>query len=747
MKLAHLPTIALVLLAALPAAVSAGVAEPRPVDTAAVDRAFDATVERYHLPGLAVGIVEDGEVVYTRTAGELAAGSGERIDADTLFKIASNTKAMTTGLLARLVDAGKLDWTDPVTKYLPDFRMFDPWVTREIQVRDLLIHNSGLGAGAGDLMLWPSPNHFTRADVIHGLRYLEPVYSFRSRYAYDNTLYIVAGEVAAAAGGAPYETLVRRELFEPLGMDRCQVGAWDRDAVGNVAQPHARRDGKNVVTSADGATIPNVPMMAAGGIRCSLRDMLAWVRMWLQPEESGMVDGKPWLSDEQREAVWSPQTIMPLSQRMRDWDGSHYSAYGYGWRLTDVDGTQKVSHTGTLSGMYSAVTLLPEMGAGFVILINANAGDARTVLSQVLVKQFTAPGRERTVAYYADRLDREARAARVERPLPDTSSRKPATAADMAGRLGVYRDPWFGEVSICEAGGGVRFASAKSPLMTGDVMRVGDRLLVQWLRPDIEPWLHFGPAGSQPMTLEMSKIDPEADFSADFEDLAFVRTGDCRAERDVPAVSPADDPQSAGMVDIRELVPDIAQDIRYAGSHNFVGTPIDGYGAPRCYLLRPVAEALQRVEQGLRTQHRRLKIFDCYRPVRAVQHFMRWARDPGALDNKAEFYPLLDKDALVPQYIAEHSGHSRGATLDLTLMQCSEDGGNCEPLDMGTGFDYFGELAHTDSPNVTDAQRRNRHLLRDAMQAQGFSNYADEWWHYTLRPEPDPETAYDFPLR
>src|SRR5690606_10258521 len=234
--------------------------------------------------------------------------------------------------------------------------------------------------------------------------------------AYDNTLYIVAGEVAAAAGGAPYETLVRRELFEPLGMDRCQVGAWDRDAVGNVAQPHARRDGRNVVTSADGATIPDVPMMAAGGIRCSLRDMLAWATMWLQPEQSGLVDGKPWLSEQQREAVWSPQTIMPLSRRMRDWDDSHYSAYGYGWRLADVDGTQKVSHTGTLSGMYSALTLLPQKRAGFVILINGNADDARTVLNQVLVKQFTAPEQRRTVAYYADQLDHDAREAKVRRP-------------------------------------------------------------------------------------------------------------------------------------------------------------------------------------------------------------------------------------------------------------------------------------------------------------------------------------------
>src|SRR3546814_5424690 len=197
------------------------------------------------------------------------------------------------------------------------------------------------------------------------------------------------------------------------------------------------------------------------------------------------------------------------------------------------------------------------------------------------------------------------------------------------------------------------------------------------------------------------------------------------------------------MVDIRALVPDMAQDIRYAGSHNFVGTPIDGYDAPRCYLLRPVAQALQRVEAALRDSHRRLLIYDCYRPVRAVQHFMRWVNDPDDQKNKAEFYPLLGKDVLVGQYIAEHSGHSRGATLDLTLMQCDDRGENCEPLDMGTGFDYFGELAHTDSPNVTAAQRRNRHLLRDAMQGQGFANYADEWWHYTLRPEHDPHTAHD----
>jgi CubicO group peptidase (beta-lactamase class C family) len=497
---------------------------------AVFDRYVDEAIARYDLPGIAVGVVQDGKVVYTHAAGELVTGSGRKIDSDTLFKIASNSKAMTAALLARLVDQGKLKWDDPVVKYLPDFRMHDPWVTREMQVRDLLIHNSGLGAGAGDLMLWPDPNLFTRADVMHGLRYLKPVYSFRSRYAYDNTLYIVAGEVAAAAGGATYEELVRRELFEPLGMRRCQVGEFKRDAVGNVAQPHARREGRNVPTRVDGDTIPNVPMMAAGGIRCSLDDMLTWTTMWLQPDKAGLVDGKPWLSQQQREEVWKPHTIMPLSKRMREWDHSHYSAYGYGWRLTDVDGTWKVSHTGTLGGMYSALTLLPEKNVGFVIMINGDADDARTVLTQALVKHFTAPQSNPGVAGYAAMLEAGQRQAAVARPVADTSDRVPATAADLAGKAGVYRDPWFGEVSLCAQDNGVAFAAAKSPKMSGKVMRSGKRLLVQWHGPDaeIEPWLEFpAVSGNASVAMRMAKIDPDGDFSSDYEDLAFERIRDC----------------------------------------------------------------------------------------------------------------------------------------------------------------------------------------------------------------------------
>ena len=499
---------------------------------------FDAPVEqafaRYNLPGLAVGVVVDGEVVYTKTMGELASGDGEAVDGDTLFKIASNSKAMTGALLARLVDQGKLAWTDRVVKYLPDFRMFDDWVTREMQVRDLLIHNSGLGAGAGDLMLWPEPNLFTRADVIHGLRYLKPAYSFRSGYAYDNTLYIVAGEVAAAAGGAPYDELMRREVFEPLGLERCQVGAWRRDAVGNVAQPHLFEAGRQVVVREDEEWIPDVPMMAAGGIRCSLDDMLAWARMWLQPDRFGVdAGGKPWLSAAQREEVWKTHTPMPLSRRMREWDDSHFSAYGYGWRLTDVDGTWKVSHTGTLSGMYSALVLLPEKNVGIVFMTNGNADEARTVLTQVLVKQFTDPGDDRhTVAHYAGLLAEARASSPADRDGARDNApavRRKAAAGDRALHAGIYRDPWFGDVAVCSEYGAVRFRAAKSPKLVGTVMRAGDRLVVDWDDADVdaEAVLVFKSQQGSATALTMTKLDPEADFSYDYEDLSFVRVGDC----------------------------------------------------------------------------------------------------------------------------------------------------------------------------------------------------------------------------
>lgn len=501
------------------------------------DRHFDEAYERYRLPGLAVGIVVDGEVAYARTRGELVAGSGTPIDTASLFKIASNTKAMTVALLARLVEQGRLQWDDPVVKHLPDFRMHEDWVTRELQVRDLLIHNSGLAGASGDLMFWPEPNLFTREDVVTALRHFRPAHSFRTHYAYNNAMYVVAGEVAAAAGGAPFDELMRREVFAPLGLGRCQVGEWRLADVGNVAQPHMRQEEANIVIRGDGEVVPDEPMMAAGGVRCGLDDMLAWMKAWLQPEGDIVgTDGKVWLSQRQREELWQAHIPIPLSRQMREWDGSRFSAYGYGWRLADVDGAWKVSHTGTLAGMFSTVVLLPDKKVGIVFMANGSAGEARTVLTQALVKHFTAPGQaQHTVAYYAGLLEetrRESAQGSGEAPASSSpGSRRPVDAAEMQEMLGRYRDPWFGEIELCPAEGGVRFASLKAPKLTGAVLRSEGRLLVDWRDADVsaDAWLdpaqHAGQSG-----LRMDRIDRATGTSSRFEDLAFVRIGDCAGD-------------------------------------------------------------------------------------------------------------------------------------------------------------------------------------------------------------------------
>lgn len=487
------------------------------------DEAFDAIMARYDLPGLAVGVIENGNVVYARTAGELRAGSGAAVDADTLFKIASNTKAMTAAVLARQVDAGRLRWDDPVKQHLPDFGMHDPWVTENMQVRDLLIHNSGLPAGAGDLMLWPEPNDFTRADIIAGLAHLKPRYGFRAGYAYDNLLYVVAGEVAAAVGGASYEELVRREVFEPLGLD-CRVGEWRNAEAGNLAQPHMRVEARNVVVRADSETVPAITSAAAGGIRCSLNAMVAWMRAWLAPDERSLA----WLPESQRREMWLPRTPMPISERRRAWNNTRFHSYGYGFRLADVDGVFTVSHTGTLMGMYSVMVLLPDRKSGFVMMTNGSGGQARTVLTETLTKQFTAPHEERTVEWYAAELARESAAAGGGEEAPDTSARVPASARSAALVTGIWRDPWFGEVSLCSEGDALRFRAARSPRLTGTVMQVGERHLVDWDDDsvDAEAWLDFGGEGDAPR-MTMAKVDPRADFSFDYEDLDFARARDC----------------------------------------------------------------------------------------------------------------------------------------------------------------------------------------------------------------------------
>jgi D-alanyl-D-alanine dipeptidase len=226
--------------------------------------------------------------------------------------------------------------------------------------------------------------------------------------------------------------------------------------------------------------------------------------------------------------------------------------------------------------------------------------------------------------------------------------------------------------------------------------------------------------------------------------------------------------QVPDFVSVTEVDSTIVVEARYHGEHNFIGRRIDGYEAPKCVLARAAAEALARVQAEIRAFGLGIKTYDCYRPQRAVADFARWARDVADTKMKAEFYPDIDKARLFELgYISERSGHSRGGTVDLTLIplpapsQATYRDGDplvrCtapvdqrfrdNTLDMGTGYDCFSELSHTANPAVGEVAARNRLLLKAVMEKHGFANYAQEWWHFTLRPEPYPQTYFDVVVR
>jgi D-alanyl-D-alanine dipeptidase len=229
-------------------------------------------------------------------------------------------------------------------------------------------------------------------------------------------------------------------------------------------------------------------------------------------------------------------------------------------------------------------------------------------------------------------------------------------------------------------------------------------------------------------------------LSVTYPTLALLIVGSQVSAKVVRAEGPA----PSGFVDVAVQVPDLAIDLRYFGTNNFIGERIEGYEQPRCLLSAPAVAALAAVQRDLAERGLALKTFDCYRPQRAVAHFVRWAQNLGDVRRKADFYPDVDKRDLFREgYIAERSGHSRGSTLDLTLVRRA----NGVELDMGSPFDFFSPKSWPSDKSVSAQARANRALLAEAMTRRGFKPYDKEWWHFTLANEPFPDTYFDFPVR
>ena len=429
-----------------------------------IDALATSAMQEFQVPGAVIGVVKDGKIVHAAGYGVRELGQPDPVDAQTLFRIASMTKSMTTAGLAILVDEGKLDWDDKVVDHIADFQMYEDWLTQEFTVTDLLTHRSGLKPYAGDLMLWPQPNSFTREDIIHNLRYFKPAGDFRTHYDYDNLFYVVAGELFPPLAGQGLESFIDARVLARLGTERCFAGRIPEKEMQNLAVPHAVVEGELQVIERNRISNKSSVDAAAGGVRCSLDDMLKWVQ--LQLEGGTLPDGSPLFSPQQHAKMWTPQTIRTVSQEERERDRMHFKAYGLGWRLADVHGFRRVSHTGSFTGSNNWMVLIPELNLGVVVMLNASADDARSAIIKGIVRPYLGAPDVDWVEYH--RRERELAAAdepKLEPVIADYENG--SVAASLSEYAGVYKDPWFGDVIVSLDGDELWFASAKSPRLKG----------------------------------------------------------------------------------------------------------------------------------------------------------------------------------------------------------------------------------------------------------------------------------------
>ncbi len=508
------------------AALAFAIAMARPAagqKTAAPPPGFDGYVaqvlETFSVPGVGVAIVKDGRVVLARGYGVRRLGSPVPVDAQTQFGIASNSKLFTATSIAMLVEAGKLEWDAPVIRYLPWFAMYDPYVTRELTVRDLLVHRSGLGLGAGDLLWWP-PSTYDRKEIARRLRYIKPATSFRSAYAYDNVLYLVAGELIEAVSGQTWEEFVRTRILQRVGMVHTDVNHSAAGKPGNVAVPHAE---------VNDTVRPVAPFLSdntnpAGGIVSGAEDMAKWLLVQL---DSGRVaDGTPLFTPASTRQLWREVTPEPIGDLPPELAHIRPNFYGYalGLEARDYRGKLLLTHTGGLPGYVSRVAMIPELRLGVVVLTNQESGMAfNSIVYRVLdhylgAKPFDYVGATRRLL--------EQNRAKLAAQKAAAAARRDSMAGpslSLARYAGTYRDAWYGDVAITEENGRLVIRMTRTPSMVGDLEHwQHDTFVARWrdreLRADAYVTFALNPDGTIDQ-VKMAPASPDVDFSFDFQDL------------------------------------------------------------------------------------------------------------------------------------------------------------------------------------------------------------------------------------
>ena len=399
-----------------------------------LEKYYNQALQDWNVPGMAIAIVKNNELIFAKGFGVKDINTGEKVDENSIFAIASNTKAFTSAGIAMLVDEGKLSWDDKVTKHLPWFELYSPYVTHEMTIRDLLSHRSGLRTFSGDL-IWYGTD-YSREEIVRRAKYLEPAYGFRAQYGYQNIMFIAAGLIIEEASGMSWEDFVQKRIFDPLKMNRSVTSISDLKAKGNFTTPH--NDYKGEPITIEYLNWDNAAPL--GGILSSVSDLSKWIMLQLN---HGVMGTDTLFSAASQHQMWqahTAQNVSTNSQKM--FPSTHFKAYGLGWGLMDYEGRKIVSHGGGYDGMISRTILVPEENLGFVILTNTNTSITSPLMYKTLDMFLSKDDKDWSKIYLA-------RANRPNDKDPEEGRIKNTKLSfDLKAYTGIYGGKVYGKTEV-----------------------------------------------------------------------------------------------------------------------------------------------------------------------------------------------------------------------------------------------------------------------------------------------------------
>lgn len=496
-------------------------AEP-PAD---IGESVEALRQEIGAVGVSIAIVEDGETTLARGWGVRKLREPAPVDAETLFQTGSTGKAMTAAALAILVDEGRIAWDDPVIEHMPWFRMYDPWVTREITIRDLLVHRSGLGLGQGDLLFVPRSS-LTRRETVERVAFLKPKTSFRSAYAYDNILYTVAGQLIEEVTGQTWEVFMRDRVLRAGGMKNATSDSADRFRTPNRSWPHARLSGvlrglgpQQVLDERDELGRSAAP---AGGLALSAEDMAAWLN--IQLAHGALPGGGRLFSEEQAREMWTPVTPMPVTELPDSLKPAQptQQAYALGWQVQDYRGHRIIQHSGGVFGSITRVVMIPDRNVGFAIMMNSEDSGMILGLTYDLLDHYLDQPDFDWTTKWQDWFEARLQGGKEYLEQAKASPVDVGPSLDPARYAGRYRDAWYGDVVIGTTPEGLTIDFTTTPKMAGRLEHWQyDSFVTEFDDPAIEPaYVTFALDADGKVTgVTMKPVSVIADFSWDYQDL------------------------------------------------------------------------------------------------------------------------------------------------------------------------------------------------------------------------------------